>query len=73
MGAALTRWRSVGQPTKEELESIFRDEGLRPSWWSNAPGDRYSAHSHPYHNVSHLRALSHRYALTLVAEEARVA
>jgi len=68
MGAALTRWRSVGQPTKEELESIFRDEGLRPSWWSNAPGDRYSAHSHPYHNnVSALRSPSHRYALTLVA------
>jgi len=51
MGAVLTSWRSKGEPTEEKLESIFRDEGLRPSWWSNGPGDRYGAHSHPYDKV----------------------
>ena len=51
MGAVLTPWRSKGEPTEEKLESIFRDEGLRPSWWSNGPGDRYGAHSHPYDKV----------------------
>jgi len=51
MGAVLTPWRSEGEPTEEKLESIFRDEGLRPSWWSNGPGDLYGAHSHPYHKV----------------------
>ncbi|TMG04460.1 MAG: cupin [Chloroflexi bacterium] len=68
MGAALTRWRSVGQPTKEELESIFRDEGLRPSWWSNAPGDRYSAHSHPYHKVLYCAQGSIRFDLPASGE-----
>src|SRR2546422_8669920 len=51
MGAVLTPWRSKGEPTEEKLESIFRDEGLRPSWWSTGPGDRYGAHSHPYDKV----------------------
>jgi quercetin dioxygenase-like cupin family protein len=26
-------------------------ESLRPSTWSNGPGDRYSAHAHAYHKV----------------------
>ena len=29
----------------------MRQEKLSPSWWSNAPGDRYGAHSHAYNKV----------------------
>ena len=47
----LTRWRSTDSPTELALETIFREASLRPNWWSNGPGDRYGAHSHPYHKV----------------------
>jgi quercetin dioxygenase-like cupin family protein len=33
------------------LEASLREKGLRPNWWSNGPGECYSAHSHPYHKV----------------------
>jgi quercetin dioxygenase-like cupin family protein len=29
----------------------LRDEGLRPSAWGNAPGERYASHRHPYDKV----------------------
>ena len=29
----------------------LRAEGLEPASWSNGPGDRYSAHDHPYDKV----------------------
>jgi quercetin dioxygenase-like cupin family protein len=38
-------------PTKSQLEQRFRDEGLVPRWWSNAPGDTYGRHAHGYHKV----------------------
>jgi quercetin dioxygenase-like cupin family protein len=38
-------------PTKSQLEQRFRDEGLVPQWWGNAPGDTYGWHSHGYHKV----------------------
>lgn len=47
----LTSWPGNSPPTREELESIFRGEGLSPGWWSNAPLDRYSRHSHSYQKV----------------------
>ena len=45
----LTPWPGDKPPSEAELEALLREEGLSPSWWSNAPGDRYGAHSHPYH------------------------
>jgi quercetin dioxygenase-like cupin family protein len=41
-----TNWASPEASTGSVLEAIFRDEELRPSSWSNGPGDRYAAHSH---------------------------
>jgi quercetin dioxygenase-like cupin family protein len=38
-------------PSPEELEHRFNEEGLSSHWWSNAPGDTYGWHSHPYHKV----------------------
>jgi hypothetical protein len=47
----LTRWSLADAPSDSRLEAILREEGLRPSWWSNGPGDRYGAHEHTYHKV----------------------
>jgi quercetin dioxygenase-like cupin family protein len=49
--ATLTRWPSPEPPSEIALVATLRDSGLRPSRWSNGPGDRYGAHSHPYHKV----------------------
>lgn len=45
-------WPTSEPPASTEaLEALLREEGLRPSRWSNRPGDRYPAHSHSYHKV----------------------
>lgn len=39
-------------PSTWQLEARLRQEGLTEvRWWSNAPGDRYESHDHPYHKV----------------------
>jgi mannose-6-phosphate isomerase-like protein (cupin superfamily) len=63
MPATLTPWRSEKPPNEEALESILRSDGLRPSWWTNGPGDRYGAHSHPYHKVLYCARGSIRFDL----------
>jgi uncharacterized protein YjlB len=35
----------------KQLEERLLAEGLRPSTWANAPGDRYATHSHGYDKV----------------------
>jgi quercetin dioxygenase-like cupin family protein len=68
MSAILTPWASQQSPTNAMLESIFRGEGLRASWWSNGPGDRYGAHSHPYHKVLYCARGSIRFDLPASGE-----
>lgn len=48
--AVLTKWAGP-PPGREELEGRLRDAGLQPHRWSNAPGDRYEWHDHPYTKV----------------------
>jgi quercetin dioxygenase-like cupin family protein len=44
--------KAQGQvPTRDELQAVFGQEGLRPHEWGNAPGDRYDWHAHGYHKV----------------------
>jgi quercetin dioxygenase-like cupin family protein len=51
MGATRTPG-TAPSPSNEELERRLREEGLsQPRWWSNAPGDTYGWHAHPYHKV----------------------
>ncbi len=38
-------------PSPDETVAGMRDEGLEPRRWSNAPGDTYGWHDHPYHKV----------------------
>lgn len=58
-----TAWPGAGPPTEADLERFLRDEGLSPRWWSNGPGDRYSAHSHSYHKVLYCARGSIRFSL----------
>ena len=50
MTARLTRWEGA-PPDRQALEARFRDEGLSPHGWGNAPGDRYGRHAHGYEKV----------------------
>lgn len=53
MGDRVTvqRWLEDQAPAEAALQAKFAAEGLRPYRWSNAPGDVYAAHQHPYHKV----------------------
>jgi hypothetical protein len=43
--------RQRAYPTSSDLRAWLVGEGLAPSSWSNAPGDRYGAHRHDYDKV----------------------
>ena len=47
----ITPWPGDKPPSEAELEALLQREGLSGRWWSNPPGDRYGAHSHPYHKL----------------------
>lgn len=62
-GVRVIPWPGETPPARNELEEIFRCEGLSAGWWSNAPGDRYGAHAHPYHKVLYCAHGSIRFLL----------
>ena len=41
-------WDRAQAPDLVSVAQRLRDEGVEPHAWSNAPGDRYGVHSHPY-------------------------
>ena len=45
------RWSGSRRPDEAALREICARQGLRPSRWSNAPGDVYAAHMHGYDKV----------------------
>jgi quercetin dioxygenase-like cupin family protein len=45
------RWAGAASPTREAIESILASEALTGYIWSNAPGDRYTAHQHSYGKI----------------------
>ena len=47
----LRQWQETRQPSITDIERLFAEEGLRPTSWSNGPGDRYGEHSHGYEKV----------------------
>jgi quercetin dioxygenase-like cupin family protein len=49
--ARLTTWDAVAPPDRGAIEARFRDEGLSPHSWGNAPGDTYGRHTHDYDKV----------------------
>ncbi len=50
MGVSVSRAEGPA-PGEDELNDWFAREGLSPSTWGNAPGDRYDSHSHGYHKI----------------------
>jgi quercetin dioxygenase-like cupin family protein len=44
-------WQGDSPPDEGELQRILREQGLAGYRWSNAPGDVYGAHSHPFHKI----------------------
>ena len=50
MTARRTAWDGPA-PDRAAIEERFRNEGLSPHGWGNAPGDRYGSHRHGYHKV----------------------
>lgn len=44
-------WPGETPPTEEEVRRILAEQGLSGYRWSNAPGDVYGAHTHPFHKV----------------------
>lgn len=51
MELRITNWQNSTPPTEAELRQIYRNEGLSPFAWSNAPGDSYASHTHSYDKV----------------------
>ena len=47
----VTPWPHDTPPDRAAIERAFATEGLSPYSWSNAAGDLYSPHSHPYDKV----------------------
>jgi quercetin dioxygenase-like cupin family protein len=41
-------WETSAEPSTGAVAERLRAEGVDPYSWSNAPGDRYKAHSHAY-------------------------
>lgn len=57
MGARRTPGAAGSAPSRRSLEEALGAEGLSsPRWWSNAPGDAYGWHAHPYHKVLYCQA-----------------
>jgi quercetin dioxygenase-like cupin family protein len=46
-----------------DVVARLRSEGLRPSVWSNEPGERYGVHDHPYDKVIVVERGSIRFGL----------
>lgn len=46
--SSVIHWAGTAAPTESDLRRLMAEEGLQPYRWSNAPGDRYSAHTHAY-------------------------
>jgi len=59
----VTPWPNFEPPSHEQVEATFREEDLSPSWWSNAPGEVYAGHSHPYHKVLYCAQGSIQFAI----------
>ena len=65
-------WSDPDPPTHERISDRLLREGLRPSAWSNGPGDSYAVHSHSYHKVLYCVTGSLRFTLPDLGPDAGV-
>ncbi len=45
------KWAQQNPPSEDLIQQRLEAEGLTYYKWSNAPGDIYAAHTHPFHKV----------------------
>lgn len=65
-----TPWPHPEPPSLAACERTLRKEGLSaPRPWSNAPGDRYGSHQHPYHKVLYCVEGSIRFVVDSTGEQ----
>ena len=48
---SVSRWMDPEGNDETALMDMLAQEGIRGMTWSNGPGDRYAAHSHPYNKT----------------------
>ena len=45
------KWSEREPPSEADIRSRLQAEGLLSYRWSNAPGEVYAAHTHPFNKV----------------------
>lgn len=45
------KWDQQNPPSEDLIQQRLEAEGLTYYKWSNAPGEIYAAHTHPFHKV----------------------
>jgi len=48
---AVKSWTGDAPPNENEVRRLLGEQGLSGYRWSNAPGEVYGAHSHPFHKI----------------------
>ena len=66
---AVKTWDGDSPPTEKEIRHILGEQGLSGYRWSNAPGDEYGAHSHPFHKIIYVLQGSITFILPDVGEQ----
>ncbi len=57
----ITRWRADRKPTREEIESMFRDEGFEFVLEDLPSGSEIAEHRHPFDEIRMVVAGAMRY------------
>jgi quercetin dioxygenase-like cupin family protein len=66
---AVETWMGDSPPRESEIRRLLSERGLSGYRWSNAPGDVYGAHSHPFHKIIYVLQGSITFTLPDVDEQ----
>ena len=66
---SVQKWEQDKPPDETEIRNRLKAEGLTFYRWSNAPGDVYAAHTHPFHKVIYVLAGSITFSLPALGEQ----
>jgi quercetin dioxygenase-like cupin family protein len=63
------KWNQKNPPSEDLIQQRLDAEGLTYYKWSNAPGDIYAAHTHPYHKIIYVLKGSITFGLPGLGEQ----
>jgi len=66
---AVETWAGDGPPSESEVRRLLGEQGLSGYRWSNAPGDVYGTHFHPFHKIIYVLQGSITFILPDVDEQ----